>query len=305
MRGPAKLVSELRFVRTWIDAELLADEPELESLAWVENRCLSPLERTEQFARDYAAKYRRALTKAGKPVGRPIAPDFALNTPAEMNALWRARAKADRLGMPYDLYLDVDVDGHLHRDKWNRPPRPNQLYGKLAEPRLRGRPTVEEASVRLASMATNPVFGADAYMGSPVQEAGLAVLRADVEAAKDPASRLGLYLVDWRMITWDRAKSMFGAAMVDAAVSLRGEPTTSSGGSSGPRWPTCIGLYSSRDPAPCRSCAFAVECQSTQSQVSEELIRTTGTNNPRLAHKRRVDRERQQRHRQKKAESKT
>jgi hypothetical protein len=303
--GCSKIKGELRFVRTWIDAALLAAEPELELLAWVENRLLTPLERTEVFAHDYATKYRRALVKARRPVGMPIADSFAMNTPAEMNALWRARAEADRLGMPYDLYLDVVIDGHLEADKWRRPPRPNQLYGKLDGPRLRGRPTSEEASVRLACMATNPFFGADAYTGNPVQGAGLEVLRADVEAAKDPASRLALYLVDWRMITRDRAAAIFGSAMVDAAIALRGAPATSSGAAETPYRPTCFGHYSNRDSAPCRSCPVLVECQGISAEVSAELIRTTGTANPRLAHKRRIDMERQRRHRQKKKTEKS
>src|ERR1044071_5593656 len=79
-----RLVGELRLTRTWIDAELLAAEPDLESLAWVKKRVPTPLERTEQFARDYAAKYRRVLIKAGKPVGEAVAESFAMNTPAEM-----------------------------------------------------------------------------------------------------------------------------------------------------------------------------------------------------------------------------
>lgn len=300
LTGSGRVVGELRFVRTWIDAELLAAESELESLAWVENRLLTPLERTELFARDYAAKCRRALAKAGKPVGLPLAEDFAMNTPAEMNALWRARAEADRRGVPYDLYLDVIVDGHLNADKWRRPPRPNQLYGKLAAPRLRGRPTAEEKSVRLASMAMNAIFSANAFVGSPVQEAGLEVLRADVLAAKDPASMLAVYLVDWGMITRDRAESMFGSEMVEAAVSLRGVPPAPWGVAASPQWPTCLGHYSNRDTAPCRTCPMVVDCKGISSEVSAELIRTTGTDNPRLAHKRRIDRERQHRHRQRK-----
>lgn len=293
-----RLVGEVRFVRAWIDAENLAQEPLLESMAWVENRYMTPLERTEQFTRDYAAKYRRARARAGLPAGKPIADDFALNAPDEMNALWRARAEADLLGVPYDLYLDVVIDGHIKHDKWKRPPRPNQLYGKLAGPRLQGRPTQAEASARLASIAINPDFGADAYRGDPVQEAALQIIQADVEAAPSPASRLAVYLVDWRMITGQRALDLFGSDLVDAAIAARGQPIAPTSISSQPYRPACLGYYNPGPQTPCHACPFQVECDDVAIAARDELVRLTGTDNPRLAHKRRIDRERKRRQRQ-------
>lgn len=297
--GSSRLIGELRFARTWINADLLAAEPELESLAWVENRCLSPLERTELFTRAYASKYRRAMYRAEKSVGTPICENFAMNSPAEMNSLWRARAEADRLGLPYELYLDVVIDGCLKSDKWRRPPRPNQLYGKLAGPRLRGRPNAEDAILRLGCLAEHRFFHASAYCGSPVQDAALEIIKLDVESAKDSASRLRVYLVDWRMITRDRATHMFGESLVTEALAGCGIPVLGGRKDIEVPKPACFGFFRLGDSPPCASCQVSSECGSAAGAASAELVRLTGSDDPRLAHRRRIDRERQRRYRHK------
>lgn len=299
--GQAAEIGELRFVRTWIDADLLAAEPSLVEMAWVENRYLSPLKRTELFAEAYVAKVHRALWRRRGPIAaksQPLEREFALNSPAVMNALWRARAEADLLGVPYELYLDVVIDGHLTNDKWQRPPRPNQLYGKLAGPRLRGRLTGQELSMWLELVA-DPRFTVDYYRGDPVQMLMHRLIRQDVLAANNPASTLAAYLVDYRMITPECAESLLGTELVVTAIAERGLPEHPKPQSQAPFRPMCLGYYQV-NAEQCGACPVRHECRVVDVAVRAELVRVTGTDNPRLEHKRRVNRERQRRHRERK-----
>lgn len=287
-------------VRTWIDRELLVVEPDLQDLMWVQYRYMTPLERTDVFTREYIAAYRRAYARycgdadaAAKK--RPAESEFVRNDIGDMNCLWKARAIADILGVPYDMYLDTVMDGKLGNGKWIEPPLPNQLYAAVDPARLRDRPTATEVSERLYGDDWDPQFFADAYRGDPVQEAALQLLRVDVWDGPNPAQRLVHYLVHRRAITETRARAMFGTDLVDAAIAIGGQPQEPMLSDLVPYQPHCFGYPQGAPTAPCWTCGVVIDCYQHKDRVRAMLMATTGSDNPRLARERAQNAKRQRR----------
>lgn len=129
------------WVRSWISRELLEAEPTASAAAWPGYRHLSPLERTELFTQAYIEVYRqlhsRYIDADEGPKKQPVAAAYARNGVQTMRALWKARALADALGLPYDLYLGAVMERKLANGKWKRPPRPTQVYSDLDLARAR------------------------------------------------------------------------------------------------------------------------------------------------------------------------
>ena len=287
-------------VRTWIDHETLLAEPGLQDLMWVEYRYMTPLERTELFTQKYIDAYRRAYAhwcgsadEAARK--KPCELQFARNDIGDMNCLWTARAHADALGVPYDMYLDAVMEGKLDNGKWIEPPLPNQLYAKIDPARLRDRPTAEEIGDRLFAPDWDARFFADAYRNDPVREAALALLRMDVRAAPKPATRLSEYMAGRRAITETRALAMFGDDLVDAAIAAGGPPDGPVPQDVAPYRPHCFGHPHALPQSPCWGCSFVHGCVPYAKRIAATLMATTGSDNPRLARERALAAERQRR----------
>lgn len=292
-----------RLVRTWIDRDLLQQEAALQSMAWVEYRYQSALDRTEAFANVYFDTYRKIyaehFSEEDAAKKQPIERDLVRNDLGVMNALWSARMRADSLGMPYDLYLDKVMREHVVTDRWKRPPRPNQLYGKLSGPRMRDALDRAQISARLYGPDWDERFKVPAYTGDPVQETALVLLQDIVNNAEDRAGMLAEYLCERQVIAWERAEELFGAELVEAAMDRSDNPAIS-GPSVGPRYiPACLGMPDASEDAPCASCSVNAECIQFTLRVKQELIEATGTDDPRGDWQRKANAIRQRRHRKK------
>ena len=293
-------VGEDCMVRTWIDGEWLVAESELQDLMWVQYRYETPLERTERFTLLYIAAYRRAYAKhfdaAMAARKQPADPIYVRNSPGDMNALWKARINADIQGVPYEIYLDAVMEGKLGNLKWTNPPMPNQLYGRHDPARMRGRPTLDEIATRLYADDWDGRFFVDAYQGDPVQEAALALLRTDVLAADDRALQLSVYMADRRAITESRARTMFDAGVVDAAITIAGEikPPQKLDDLTQYR-PPCFGYPNWLSTSPCLRCPVVRECRQHVEDTLAELTSLAGSSNPRLTTEREQTAARQRR----------
>lgn len=299
----SRTIGELALTRAWVDSEHLNAEPLLHDLMWVEYRYMSVWERSERFHREYVAAYRRGYAKhisaANAKKKRPVSDQLAGCSPDEINALVRARADADACGMPYDLYCDIVLEGHMVNDKWAQVPRPNQLYGKLDGPRARGRPTVEEVNQRLLTRGWDERFFADSEAVDSVQEAAWALLRKVVQADSDPIKRLGHYLRSRQVMSDSHARIVFGDVLVDAVAARSGpQARRRTTGSPLTHTRSCFGHMADKHAAPCDTCPIRNECEDAATRAVSELIATLGSDDPRRDHKRKVDRERQRRHRE-------
>jgi hypothetical protein len=291
--------SELRLVRTWIEKKLWQDEPDLQELAFVQYRYMTPLARTEAFTQlyyeIYIAAYAKQFPDEDVSQKRPIDPDFARNDLGVMNALWTARAWADAQGIPYDVYLEAIITGHMVNDRWQQPPRPNQLYGKLARPRVRDLPSPKQIAERLYGEDWDRRFFAAAYRGDPVQDAAIALLRGIVLGSDDPAATLSKYLCARQAITLEAAEATFGSELVASAVAAGSSLPAESQADDRRFIPSCFGHPNPSEDTPCPTCPVNRQCLSFSDLVRDELVSVTGSDDPRKEWKKQVNRERQRR----------
>lgn len=296
---------ESRFQRQYIQRDLLVREAALQQSSWVEYRYMTPLERTELFAQEFAAGsllcFAKHIDRARPRNREPVASSLEKNSVAEMNSLWKARQKADELGVPYDLFVEILMDGKVTGDKWKRPPRPNQLLsGKHTEARLRGRPTWNEVSDRLFLPHWDRRFFEPREFDDPVQAAAMQALRNDVLRASDRPQRLAKYFNLPGLLSLERARTLFTADLVEESLALAPVVKADESTEGHEYRPACFGNRSVTRGSPCCDCAVATACASFRRKVTNLLVEATGSSDPRLAHRRRVDRERQRKHRHRK-----
>jgi hypothetical protein len=126
-------LKENDLARSCIHSKYLKLEPELQETKWFGYRFMSPYQATQKFAFAYEKHYKHAFARHfdryAKP--RPINwAKFAEPGPL-MTQLWGARQNADRLGMPYDDYLEFFDEFNMRRTR-KQLPRPNQIEGSAA-----------------------------------------------------------------------------------------------------------------------------------------------------------------------------
>jgi hypothetical protein len=126
-----KRLADLLRMRNILHPKDLIIEGELASTRWFAYSFMSPVEATEEFRRVYTAalqSYVRAnidLELSKKVTGvRPGTPDRRTRPYTQ---LWRARQKADRLGVPYEVLVNFGFDFAQRRTR-KASPLPHQLF---------------------------------------------------------------------------------------------------------------------------------------------------------------------------------
>lgn len=136
-----------------IPLKTLSAETELSSTAWFDYRFMHPTHRTYLFASHYdkAFQYMVALhvdvdqvrgddprsffPKGNDPLGKTKSTllkeskSGVVGKYKVMHAVWKARQKADELGMPYDIFCMSGMKAAIGRI-WQRIPSPQQLYSE-------------------------------------------------------------------------------------------------------------------------------------------------------------------------------
>jgi hypothetical protein len=292
-----RYLAEAVFQRSYVSKKLLAREPTLQQTTWPEYGYMTPLERTQRFANEYVAAYRRQWTsvdplQAGNK--QPLAGNLGRISVGELNSLWRARQAADERGMPYDVFLDALMARKLGSKKELHLPRPNQLLSdKLFHPRLRGLPTREQIAERLFKPDWDRRFFQPREDNDPVQVAALEQLRVDVLRADSPKHRLAKYLLTRGLLSKDHAYNLFWRQqeLVDEAWRIA-NPRIETAVPQATFKPGCFG-YRNPDLAVCMDCSTSTGCKGFKIKSAHATRRKTGSSDPRLAHRRHLDRERQ------------
>ena len=110
----------------------LFPEQELSFTKWFGYRFMSPLAATRHFARVYKEKLklyvRRYQDVETAEHVRGLAPDIFFKPSGDLTQLWKARQRADRLGLPYELLIEFGFE-FASRRTWRHAPRPIQLFG--------------------------------------------------------------------------------------------------------------------------------------------------------------------------------
>lgn len=297
------LINTSLFIREFVERSKRADEPRLVDLCWVEYAYMSPLKRTAAFTSEYLKVYRRYYEKyvdlKGAPYRCPIADAWAANEPGEMNSLWTARQHADKLGMPYPIFLGEAME-HAAANGYKQFPRPNQLYSDSLLRHLTAHWQIHASVERLRLDEWDERFLVTNYAGDPAQ-ARLHDLV--VKRIKSKPTHIDLNIQNYVL-------SRQPAIPIAVAIDRLGEPAVQSEvrrASSVPPQPDpdqsaryirpCIGIAYNLDHAVCGACGVAALCALVDGKVDQLSLAAFGDVEPKSAANRKASRERKQKQR--------
>lgn len=294
--------------------EVLKAERHLAAVKWFEYRFMSPNEANRLFTKTYQKTYSR---KFGEQVdveqARQVSGVHVLtmkDDARERSQLVMARQRADRLGVPYPLYIDAAFDFAFRRgDKRRRFPRPNQLHGNRASEGLCEQFIIKRWNEYIANglfRVEHPIYLIENYRGLPAQEDFRRFVLDHVREANLPLHRA------IQKFTYDRqqvpaecfrtlvSEQVFNNAMeivesdlqIFPVVTIPHVPLTST-----QRWPTCFGMHYALDPSSpeCALCPQIQGCKFLGDRVLKEAAKQAGVDDPAGDYKRKMDRERQRR----------
>ena len=122
-----------RLIWTHVRKDWFKHEGALFTSKWFDYRFLNPVQATYLYAHEFVKVYRRVyrstIDHTRAEFVRPLKADDLFECPShQISAVWRGRQVADALGMPYDVYLDLAIEGALKY--WDRAhlPKASQLY---------------------------------------------------------------------------------------------------------------------------------------------------------------------------------
>jgi hypothetical protein len=274
----------------------LQDEPDVAGTRWAQYGYVNAFEATEEFTRCYIRSYDNWRARyRSDPHRCPVDPEFVLNHPGVMNALYSARQFADRYGISYPVFTAGMFVRLYGPGLYRRAPLPNHLYPPRKPRKRKGRKKymtssgvpVDHKALRHAlkvreSMSTRSVldhdwdrrFLARNYVGDPAQERALKALFEHKEAGTTTRGRLR-YGLEKGLISVDNARRFFPEAIVDGAIRDAssipdiGEPEPDLA----PYRPHCLGLYQSEHPATaCAQCPWQSKCQSLATWAEKQQV---------------------------------
>ena len=306
-------INDLIAARRCIQSKYLSLEQELQETKWFAYRFMSPLQATRKFALAYQKFYDRAFAAHFNRNAKPRAVNWAeFGKPCRsMTQLWIGRQNADRLGVPYESYLEFFEDFNTRRPRKHLP-RPNQIEGSKAAkaiwPPLLANFLSERAWYQLVRLEVPQLHVAN-FRGLAAQIAfqkwALDVVRTSsttfAQALEQLAFRQGLLPPEAFSTLWEKEPyeeairrlcedRRHGRIITVQAASL----------STAAYWPTCFGLNAtSLDGIACESCPFQKDCRKVCDRMSQVLAEDYSRPDA-DAIKRKINRERQARHRNKK-----
>jgi hypothetical protein len=316
-----RLAENVRAVLT-IMPDVLARERELASTKWFAYRFMSPFAATRLFADLYRegvkayVRQHRNIEEAEKANG--IANNIFSQASGSLTQLWRARQKADELGLPYDLLIDFGFH-FVGRRRWRSTPRPVQLFGSknsdVAWPLEIKKYVDDRLPAALNRMPVLPQYQVENYRGLAVQDEFRDYVLDDLKTGDSNwSTKIGNACVGRRHVPLRSAMQLVPATeraaiassiRVDLDVGMLAPPPEEhvTGLALAP---ACIGIPGARDESSsnCQSCPFNATCRSLVDRAAELLIDRFGTASPladaRLEHERKKRNERQKRFRDRK-----
>lgn len=299
---------ELALVRECVSDEYLQEEPRLVEPRWLTYSYMSALQCTELFCQLYLGAWRtyygrvRNITTGQR---MPVDEQLFKNDLHQISGLWRARQAADRIGMPYDIFLNAVFGWAAGQKNRKRFPAPNQLYG-TAQLEV-ARRAWEQASQTLHIFGEHwddRLFLGDEKAGLPRQKA-IRLVYQRVNRSPNPEVALANYLGRAGAIDEVLARRMFRhrAGLVDDAMRHVVASTNARTPAEPKQYvPSCLGItFDIPEPA-CSACSVAHLCERLWHKTSKELEGVTGSSDPRKARHREMATNRKRRSRERKRE---
>jgi len=205
-----------------IDRRYWARERELFDTKWFDYWRLHPLKATYLFASEYRKAYRRMMCRReGIEKGQYRrgfkGEDFLALSSREYHGFWRARQKADSLGIPYDVYCAAAMRWANDR-LWKRLPRPVQMYSDAIVEYI-----TEFWGGRLAAAIRVPVdeyFTAEHYEGADVQRRFETYMLDQIASRSNPVVAIANFVIFEEVVRASAAVERFGPEMVRRARSV-------------------------------------------------------------------------------------
>lgn len=304
-------------------ADVLEVERRLMTVKWFDYRFLSPKEANRLFARTYQEVYRR---KAAENIDREMASKMSgvhfltmKISARERSQLVAARQRADEFGMSYPAYIEAAFDFALRRgDKRKSFPRPNQLHGNEKAAPLFAKYVMKRWQELLSDglvRVDHPAYLIENYRGMAAQDDFRRFILDQVKQTSMPLHRaIRMFCFERKQVPVDSFKSIVSDEQFERAMEnvesdlnhipiedIAPVPVTSS-----QLWPTCFGLHYAHQPlsSSCASCLQAPNCKKIGDLVLSKAAAQTGVADPAGDYRRRMDRERQQRCRDRKRKAK-
>lgn len=285
--SPAKRkIGELAIAREVVAAEVLQDEAVLSRTRWVTYAYMSAMACTELFCKLYLDAYRNHYAKvrdyltAGSRI--PVDHELLQNDNRQISSFWRARQRADQLGIPYEVFLEATMAWATNQKDRKQLPAPNQLYSAKALKAAQELWEQTRDTVSLFSDDWDPRLFVGDEKTSLARAQAVQLLIRRVSKSKNPeitlASYLGRGAVDETL-----ARRLFGGCpgLVDEALRRLSDPAPeSSADSSAPYVPGCFGLTSDSSAAACSGCPLARQCRNLWTLTTAELVHATGDADP-------------------------
>lgn len=304
-----RLVDNVRTIRT-IMPDVLARERELANSKWFAYRFMSPLAATKLFADFYRkgvkayVREHRDIEEAEKANG--IANNIFSQASGSLTQLWKARQKADELGLPYDLLISFGFH-FVGRRKWNSTPRPIQLFGSknsdVAWPLEIEKYVEGRFAMALSRMPVLPQYQTENYRSLCVQDQFREYVLEELKTDNSNwSTKIGNVCVGRRHLPLRSAMQLVPDTEWSAiASSIRMDleagmlvPPPEKHITGIALAPACIGIPSARDESSsnCQSCPFNASCRSLADAAAKHLVDRFGTASPLAAPRKERDRER-------------
>lgn len=297
-------IEEMALAREILKPADLDEEASLATLAYLHYRYMTPFERTQEFALQYQKWYAIKQRETRGRVGRRTHKDHLAMWPnSYVTTLWRARQRADALGMPYDRYIISGMD-RANKRGTSYIPTPNQLYedavvADIEKDRDRLR---KDGRIELLPRDCNPNFFSENYVADPVQVAARDAITAEILSTGKSrrAAVLARYLRERRLISEADARQRLGNELVDAALDerlvnpVRMDQPIEQGAKP---VPGCFGYHRSLPNTMCSVCPVVSTCIERGAVVETVLLKRHGTTDIHGSRTREQNRKRQQRKR--------
>ena len=264
----------------------LVPERQLDDAKWFDYRFMTPWKATELFQQSYQKIYHQKFQRGVK---TDVVENAATVKPlreiarADLTSFWKARQFADRLGVPYDIFL-IAAFNALLSDSRPRKPRINQFLAAQSRSKITDYvkkywDECRQAQLRFSRL---PAYREESFRKQPAQIAHREWVLGEVRA-KLSAKILGECFVN-RILPEDTATLEFGEKEVEAA---RAEAAL------GTRMPvepaaelemlrSCYALQGAYDgfSRQCQRCALLSLCGPNVVVIQQFLKKQFGTDSP-------------------------
>lgn len=307
-----EIVQKSATVALRISREQGALEREVAQTKWFDYRFLSPLDATGLFAQKYHEVFRWKwgiyFATIEGPKKQAIRKGNWQSSRREFTSFWNARQFADLLGVPYEFFCEHAIEV-LMRKGWTTIPRPNQLYPSSAISRIIER--VQQAWQEHCSdvtfmMSDLPQYHLSNFIGEPAQSLHQDWIVDQIRLRHGRPRTIAAACIQAGVLPIHRAHFEFGPSRVKQAQEedeiFGGTRTAAVPVDKHDLRPSCFGIlhaYDAEIPI-CAACAFHDDCKKITAKMAQIVTARCGADDPALARKRKLGRERVRLHRERK-----